>query len=499
MYMSVRYNFNSKRDQSQAKIDAQREAARREAQRRAAKAVEQETPPTFRGAALELQSVLGTHFEVMISGPAETGKTYAALYLVDRILRMYPNVQAVLARKIRDTIVPSVLGTYRKLIADRADVKPYGGQKPEWFDYSNGSRLWLAGLDDPGKALSSERDIIYINQAEELSIGDWETLTTRATGRAANIPHSLMLGDCNPAGKNHWITQRKSLYLLKSYHKDNPTLFDDYGEITPRGRKTLEILSGLSEPRRSRYFLGLWASAEGQVYPTYDENTHVIERFAIPVDWPRLRIIDFGFNNPFVCLWAAYDQARDRLICYREIYMTGRVVEDHAAQIGDAEGWQYNAQTGVRTWTRPIKERENIIATICDHDAEDRATLERHGISNVAAFKAIKLGIEAVQARLKVRPDTGDCGLYFFNDMLIEVDPELDKAHLPKSTLEEFEGYVWEVSKTGKPNKELPVDRNNHGMDTVRYLVAAIDDIGIELEERAELLEYEEEYSISPI
>jgi hypothetical protein len=108
--MSIgRYNLRSKKDQARAKYDAQIEAARREKIRRDQIAISTVVPPTFRGAALELQSILGKHFEVIIKGPAETGKTYAACYFIDWVLRSYPHVQAVLARKIRDTIVPTVL------------------------------------------------------------------------------------------------------------------------------------------------------------------------------------------------------------------------------------------------------------------------------------------------------------------------------------------------------------------------------------------------------
>jgi PBSX family phage terminase large subunit len=500
--MSIgRYNLRSKKDQARAKYDAQIEAARREKIRRDQIAISSVVPPTFRGAARELQSILGKHFEVIIKGPAETGKTYAACYFIDWVLRSYPHVQAVLARKIRDTLVPTVLQTYLKIIADKPDVVSYGGKKPEWFDYSNGSRLWLAGLDDPGKALSSERDIVYINQCEEVNIHDWETLTTRVTGRAGNLPNgmSLMLGDANPSHAKHWTTQRSSVYVMRSYHKDNPTLYSDDGKPTERGNKTLGILSNLSEPRRSRLYLGLDVSAEGQVYKEYDTEKHLIQRFDIPSSWACIRVIDFGYTNPFVCAWYAYDRIHNRLYRYRELYCTNVLVEDHARQIALCEGWEYDVKQQRIYWHRPIEQRENIIATICDHDAEDRATLTRYGISNIAAFKAIKLGIEAVQNRLRYRIDTNDYGIYFLRDSLIAIDQSLKDAYLPTCTEEEIEGYVWEQGKDGKPAKEQPIDKNNHGMDVLRYAVAFVDNIGIELDETPQRVEYEEDYEISPI
>lgn len=497
--MIGRYNIRNKKAQIQAQIDAQSEAAKREARRRTATRVESVPQPEFRGAALDLQDVPGRFFEVIISGPAETGKTFACCWLLDTLLRRYPGSQGVLARKIRDTIVPTVLQTYLRVAAMRGGTVPYGGQQPLWYDYDNGSRLWLAGLDKPGNALSSERDFIYVNQAEDLAVGDWETLTTRATGRAGNAPISLMLGDCNPQGKTHWIVNRSAVHLLRSYHRDNPSLFNERGEITDQGKKSLGVLANLSEPRRSRLFLGLWASAEGQVYPKFNKEIHCVPRFAIPSDWLCFRVIDFGFNNPFVCLWFAYDRHNDCLYCYRELYMTGRTVEEHARQIGSCEGWTYDVDHKRYTWLRPIKEREPIIATICDHDAEDRATLQRHGIPNEPAFKAIKLGIEAVDARLANNPRTGAPSLYYFEDALVEVDTTLRDLHLPTCTVDEYEAYVWQAQKDGKPAKDQPVDRDNHGLDATRYAVAFVDDIGAELDTTGQIVTYDEEYTISPV
>jgi hypothetical protein len=490
--MSIsRYNLNDPRAHQQARIDAEKEAARREYERRKASKAESWLP-TFRGAASELQSLAGAQFEVMIKGPAETGKTFACCWLVDTILRRYPMAQGALGRKIRATVVGTVLQTYLKIAQRKGNIEIYGGKDPQWIDYSNGSRLWIFGLDKPGNALSSERDIIYVNQAEEASANDWEILGTRATGRAGNMPYSMLLGDLNPSGANHWHLSRKSIYLLKSYHKDNPTLFNEDGSITPQGERSLSILSNLSEPRRSRYFLGLDINAEGQVYIEYDPTKHLIERFTIPTAWPRIRVIDFGFTNPFVCAWYAIDPASRKLYRYREIYKTQTLVEDHAKQIGECEGWIYTPHDDTYTWLRPLKQRENIIATICDWDAEDRATLERHVVKDtIAATKYIKLGIEAVQQRLK------RVTVQFLKDSLVEVDSSLANAHLPIDTVSEFDGYVYPQAKDGKPNKEEPIDLNNHGLDALRYAIAFVDDLGAELVEDSEIVSYSPDYSIS--
>jgi phage terminase large subunit len=141
---------------------------------------------------------------------------------------------------------------------------------------------------------------------------------------------------------------------------------------------------------------------------------------------------------------------------YREIYMTERTVATHAQQI--------NA----------LSHGENIIQTICDHDAEDRATLEENGIDTTPAVKAISTGVQSVSRMLShnddKRPD-----LYFVRDALIEKDPMLVAKEEPISTIEEFSRYSWPQDSTGRPRKEVPLDLYNHGMDSVRYMVQTLE------------------------
>jgi len=253
--------------------------------------------PEFRGAALELQTSQAWH-EVVISGPAETGKTFSALWYLDTLLRTYPGAQAVIVRKVRVTLYGSALQTYQKIIDLRGGVTPYGGKTPEWFDYVGGARLWVAGMDNPGKALSSERDFIYENQAEELAQEDHETLTTRATGRAANAPFSQIIADCNPGPADHWILKRRdsgALHLLESRHEDNPTLYHADGTLTERGQLSMATLDALTGVRKQRLRYGRWVGAEGQFFELWDEAKHTCPPFAIPRDWPVWGAFDYGF------------------------------------------------------------------------------------------------------------------------------------------------------------------------------------------------------------
>lgn len=225
--------------------------------------VRRETPaapaaPVFRGANLDAQAI--TASEWILAGPSETGKTFAALWRLDTEARQWPHSQWAIVRKIRAHMDSSVLVTWRRIIALRGGVVAFGGEKPQWYDYPNGARVWVAGLDNPGKVLSSERDGVYVNQAEELDVEDWETLSTRTTGRGAVTTTPMLFGDCNPGPPHHWILERaknRSLRLLVSRHEDNPTLHDGR-EWTAQGRLSLAALDALTGPRHARLRLGEW-------------------------------------------------------------------------------------------------------------------------------------------------------------------------------------------------------------------------------------------------
>jgi phage terminase large subunit len=249
------------------------------------------------GAARELWKSHGP--EVIISGPYETGKTFAAVHKLHTTLAKYPKAQALMARKTYKSVVGSVVQTFEKKVLpyppgdSRCAITKYGGAKPEWYDYPNGSRLWVGGMDNPDKFLSSEFDLIYVNQAEELTLDDWEKLGGRATGRAGNMPYAMIFGDCNPDIATHWIMNRAGLQVLHSVHKDNPALFDqETGAMTKQGERSISALKRLTGVRLKRGYQGLWVGSEGMVYEDWSSSIHIIDRFDIPEDWRRyLRVV----------------------------------------------------------------------------------------------------------------------------------------------------------------------------------------------------------------
>jgi phage terminase large subunit len=399
--------------------------------------------------------------ECLIAGPAETGKTRACCEKLDALLWRYPGSQAVVIRKTLTSLFTTVLQTYRNVVGASTPVSFYGGAKPEWADYPNGSRLYFAGLDNVGKALSSERDFIYVNQAEELSLADWETLTTRCTGRAAHAPFAQIFGDCNPGPPQHWIRHRPSLTFLTSRHADNPTLYDDAGEITDRGRKTMAVLDNLTGVRKARLRDGLWVAAEGTVYADeWDERRNLVTIAELP---PRRRCVasvDWGYTNPGVLLvWLVDGDGRMTLVC--EIYRTGKLI-----------GWWAERARAIRDEFRPEM-------FVCDPSRPEHIQeFVNAGLPAVGAFNDIERGLQAVKERLLPAGD-GKPRLVIARDCNRDRDESLISAKLPASVVDEFTLYVYPKGQDGRPLKELPVDADNHGMDALRYAVAYVDQLGL--------------------
>ena len=237
-----------------------------------------------------------------------THNTFAALYKMHNLALKYPGCRILLARKLYSSLVSTALVTYYRKVLPYPPEHPlcpivvFGGSRPETISYPNGSVMVVAGLDNADKVLSAEYDFVYVNQAEELTLHDWEQILSRTTGRAGNAPYSQVFGDANPGPPTHWILHRPSLELYTATHQDNPMLYDhEKEEWTDQGRRTISILSTMTGLRYKRGFLGLWAGAEGQIYETFDEQTHIVDPFPIPDSWRRWRVIDFGYTHPFSC------------------------------------------------------------------------------------------------------------------------------------------------------------------------------------------------------
>ncbi len=431
-----------------------------------------------RGAALTLFSLRDD--EVLLAGPAGTGKSRAVLERLAQQMMTYKGAKALIVRQTAVSLTTSALQTWERFVVpelmSRGLVTFFGGgpKEPPQYRFANGSTVAIGGMDKPTKVLSTEYDVIYVQEATEVSQTGIETLTTRM--RSWTMPYSQLLMDCNPDAGTHHLKQRCNAgktVLLHSRHSDNPELYGADGRLTPRGAAYMRRLDNLTGVRRLRLRDGLWVAAEGVIWESWDAGVHVVDTvpgadgypaeacdsFGVPLEWRRIWGVDFGYSNPFVLQRWAIDPD-GRAILYAETYRSGRLVEDHARDVmaevaasGEPQPW----------------------AIVCDHDAEDRATLDRHlPFWTTKADKAVSVGIQVVEMRLR-RAGDGQPRLYVLRGARRHAaDPRLAERGVPTCTVEEIPGYRWDL-REGKPPREEPVKENDHGCDTTRYVMMELD------------------------
>jgi phage terminase large subunit len=376
--------------------------------------------------------------EVMLAGPADTGKTITLLTKLHWIAHHYQNASIVIARKQQTDTYSTVLESFEdKILQGDPTIDPYGGEKPQWYDYPSGSRIWVTGLDKSGKVLSGEHDIIYVNQAEEISVADWETLTTRTTGRAGHIPYPQTIGDCNPGPPQHWIKQRARqghLTFFESTHRDNPDLFNQKtGEQTQEGIARIGNLKRLTGSRYARLYLGLWAAPEGMIYEHFDEDLHKIKSVDLPTFWPRFIGID-PVGAQIAAVWVAFDPQNQVLHVYRE-YMQpfGVTTPQHMQHIQNMSRGEM-----IMAWAGggPSERQQRL----------DWGGLEEPGIVDVWS------GIDKVNSLLKDRA-------LLIHDCCVNL-------------LSEIGEYQRVIGKNGLATDKILNKEKYHMLDSLRYVVA---------------------------
>jgi hypothetical protein len=219
--------------------------------------------------------------ELLICGPAGTGKTYPILTILHCLAREHP-LRILFLRATRVSLTESALVTYEQevLPADGCEEIADGAGRPHRhaYHYPSGSEIVVAGLDrNATRVLSTAWDIVFCNEAIELQKEVWETITSRM-GRPGRDPRfGWMIGDTNPSYPDHWLKKRcdaGQTVLWDTTHEANPLLHDGVN-WTDAGLRYLKQLDGLTGPRRKRLREGIWAQGEGIWFDTFDGQVHV--------------------------------------------------------------------------------------------------------------------------------------------------------------------------------------------------------------------------------
>lgn len=267
-----------------------------------------------------LKRAIETHSlprELLICGPAGTGKTYSTLTVLHVLAADYPNLRILIVRKTRVSLTDSALVTFEQQIlpADGMSYIAAGVQRKNRssYRYPNGSEIILLGMDRPERIGSTAWDIIYPNEAIELDEAHWETLSSRLNRPGRPSKFGFLIGDTNPGDPSHWLKKRCDdgrTALWDTAHQANPAMYAN-GQWTEDGAKYLDRLNRQRGTRRKRLLEGIWAAGEGQWFETFSDD-HVNVSAEYDPRYPVHLAVDSGVETGAV--WFQVREGRDEAI-----------------------------------------------------------------------------------------------------------------------------------------------------------------------------------------
>jgi phage terminase large subunit len=274
----------------------------------------------------------------------------------------------------------------------------------------NNNLFEFISLDQPQKVRGRKRDVLYINEANELYFEDWQQLILRTTDKA--------ILDYNPSDEFHFIYDkikpRDDAEFYITTYKDNPFLdIETVNEI--------ERLRDVDENYWKIYGLGQIGSSQALIFRINECNS-------IPPEAKFLSYgMDFGFTNDPTTLVAIYQQG-DNIYLKELLYQTGLTNRDIDEKL------KFNSI-----------ERKEIFA-----DSAEPKSIE-----------------ELYRMGWNVKPATkGQGSVNIGIDMMKRYQLHVTKDSV--NMIKEFRNYKWQEDKNGNV-LNTPVDMFNHTIDAIRY------------------------------
>lgn len=192
---------------------------------------------------------------------------------------------------------------------------------------------------------------------------------------------------------------------------------------------------------------GKFSTAEGLVYPEFDQNVHVIEPFDVPEEWQANISIDPGLTNPTCALFFAVDYD-GRIYVVAEHFEAGVSVDVHADKLfalADKIGWKRDSKGRLNA----IIDSASNQHTLASQKSVAELFFEKGIVVNTNVNKDLFSGIERVKCLFEQRPQR----IYIFKNCV--------------NLIRELKGYWWGAND--RPKKE-----DDHALDALRYFVMTL-------------------------
>ena len=349
----------------------------------------------------------------IIQGGTSAGKTFGILpVLIDRAAR---------TEGIEISVVAETIPHLRRgALKDFLKIMKWTGRFFEdrfnksllRYEFANGSVIEFFSADDSSKLRGARRDILYINECNNVTFDAYNELAIR-TRKEVYL-------DFNPANE-FWVhTELKdepdSDFLILTY-KDNEALDQSIVEQIEKNR---------DKAKTSSYWANWWkVYGEGQLgmlEGVVFSNWKIID--TIPKEARLLGIgLDFGYTNDPTAIVEVYAYNNQRIV-NEIVYQNGLVNSEIAKRLP-----------------------KNVIVYADSSEPKSIEEIRRLGITIKGVTKgkdSINYGIDVMQRQE-----------YLITNQSVDL-------------IKELRSYIWDTDKTGR-RLNKPIDFNNHGIDALRY------------------------------
>lgn len=359
------------------------------------------------------EAVKNGYTTISLQGSSRSSKTYNTLIWLIYYCLTHPKTRLSIVRATLPSIKGSVFIDFKEILYNMGVFDEGSLNKTELtYHFHNGSWVEFFSTDSEQKLRGRKRDILYVNEANEIKYIEWQQLKMRTT--------VLSIVDYNPSfSDEHWlcdVNKDSRTYHFISTYKDNPfleqTIIDEIESLQFKNQSLWQV-----------YGLGLQAVIEGLIF----KNVTIIDE--IPSYIKRRWVgMDFGFTNDptAICEVALVDnQLYIDEKCYRTQMLSSDIIN--------------------------TLKKECLRLKIISESADPRLIQEIYRAElNIHPVKKYSGSINAGIAKM--------------------LEYEIYITKRSTGTIKEFKNYTYRQDKEGKWLNE-PITIFNHSIDAIRYVV----------------------------
>ena len=353
---------------------------------------------------------------IVEQGGTRSGKTYnIILWIIFNYCTQNNGKVITICRKSFPSLRATVMRDFISILQSYDVYQESNHNKSNSEYHLFGNLVEFISLDMPQKIRGRKRDLLFVNEGNELFYEDMQQLLFRTQDR--------IILDFNPSDEYHWIYDklipRDDCAFFKTTYLDNPFIEDSI-------KKEIERLRDTDEQYWQIYGLGERSASRSTIFKYTEVNN-------IPVDSNLVAYgMDFGYTNDPTTLVSVYTQGHNLYI------------KEHL----------YRTQMTTTDISLFLKEEKLLGNPIYADSAEPRLISELRKMGH-NIFPSIK-GKDSVNAGI---------------DLLKRY-----KIHILASStnaISEFRNYKWKEDKAGML-VNIPEDKHNHIIDPCRYATYSI-------------------------